>query len=179
MKAVGHLTKLQEFDASEDELTEQSNEKVSSTIKYSMQQYTMQKQEHVRTRCVVATLGEQKVAEHMEGVVMHNPINYDDPYSFGFDVLSSPTYYGARVEVKTTMSPNKWININTEHKSVKGHLNVFHFLEFPVADYITIFRVKEVGMKFKFTREFTGNRHEFKRILRRSRYTNNWYLNLK
>ncbi len=177
MTALLHLQSLSEFEMSEINLSEESNNKIKSTVFYSLQNNPGQNTEHVNRRCQIATMAEQKVAEHMSGHVMNSHIDFNDPFTYAFDVLSGINYYGTRIEVKTHQNNNRWISVNLDHKNLTGHMNLHHFLEYEAADYITIYTSTAKIFSVKFKNVFTGTRKDVKKIIRKSRY-DGWYLHI-
>lgn len=142
-KAFIHLCAIPEKFMSIGDLSDASRQKVFSTAEYALgaNSETVSKAA-VLERCIIATLAEQYVAEWMEGHIMTGEENLDDPWTYAFDVLSGPKYYGMRIEVKTHQSNSRYINVHTGHTTpypgTQG-LNIRPFLELRKADLIIIF----------------------------------------
>lgn len=168
---------LKSFYMTQDLIDASSSMKIMGTTNYSMQKNPNQDFHEVHERCKVATMAEQSVAYHMNGSIMDNPADYSDPYSYSFDVLSGKEYYGARIEVKTHQSDSKWINVNIDHHNKSGVMNLFHFLEYDVADFIAIYRSKKINGIYSFSQAFVGNRSQLKPLITKSNY-GGWYLKL-
>lgn len=161
------------------DLCPSSIDKIKSTINYSLQSNPKQNINHVRKRCTIATMAEQQVAYHMSGQVMDSSIDYNDPFSFAFDVLSSHIYHGARIEVKTHQSDARWINVNIDKKNESGFMNLYPLLNYSVADYITVFRSSEIKSgTFSFTNMFTGTPHHLAPLIKKSQYNQYYYLDI-
>ncbi len=135
------LTQLKETRLRSTDLTPESRQKVIDTVRYSLSQDPNQQKELVVERCVIAQLGEQLVAEWMEGWCNHGSEDTSDPLSYGYDVLSNIKYCGLRIEVKTHQSSSAYISVNTGHvgpfNGSKG-LHVRPFLELGVADVMIV-----------------------------------------
>ena len=178
MTALSHLRSLTNFSMGMNELSPMSVAKVQSTVLYSMNNRTSQNADQVTRRCAIATMAEQKVAEHMNGFVMNCDIDFNDPFTYAFDVLSGIDFYGARIEVKTHQSNSRWISVNLDERNSTGHMNLFHFLNFDVSDYITIFNSSQYADNgYNFSCAFVGTKHELQRVIRKSNY-NGWYLHI-
>ncbi|CAL1777390.1 DenB-like DNA endonuclease IV [Acinetobacter phage vB_AbaM_PhT2-v2] len=124
------------------DLSAESREKVHDTVSYAMSQNSETDIKQVTERCIIAILAEQYVAEWLNGHVMHGEEDLEDPWTYAFDVLAGPEYYGMRIEVKTHQSASKYISVNTGHVGpFKGStgINLRPFIEQPQADLIIIF----------------------------------------
>lgn len=178
MTALSHLRELNSFTMDASQLTQQSINKINSTTEYSLRNRTGQNRSQVITRCTIATMAEQEVARHMNGYVMDSVIDFDDPFTYAFDVLSGVEYYGSRIEVKTHQSNARWISVNLDERNVSGHMNLFHFLNYDVADYITIFDSKPIAHNvYNFKCVFAGTKANLRSVIRKSNY-NGWYLHI-
>lgn len=177
MNAIAHLQSLNNFTMSPLDLSEPSIKKVNSTIRYTMNTNPHQNIEHARLRCVIAQMAEQKTANHMNGDFMDCDVNFDDPFTYAFDVLSGIEYYGTRIEVKTHQSNAKWIAVNIEKKNEWGMINLHHFLSIDVADYIAIYDSKRADSSVNFKTVFMGTREQLKPLIRKSNFKG-WYLHI-
>lgn len=179
MKALEHLKSFEDFTMKYENLNHSSKEKVKSTIKYTLSKNPIQNKKHVAKRCLIATLAEQKVAEHMNGRVMDSEVDFDDPYSFAFDVLSSHEYHGARIEVKTHQSDSKWINVNLDLENKSNFMNLYPFLNYGVADFIIIFRSHEPSKGlYMFEPCFIGTQADITSVINKSMYNDQFYLDI-
>lgn len=145
-KAFLHLASIPPKWFRSTDLTEESKVKVKDTVKYAMEANDEIDTFAVLKRCVVAQLAEQYVAEWMEGHVMHGEEDTSDPWTYAFDVLAGPKYYGMRIEVKTHQSESKYITVNTGHAQPfpgKSGLNLRPFIEQKQADLIILFNTSE------------------------------------
>ena len=145
-KAFKHLCRIPERRMGLSDLSEANRDKVVSTAKYAMNANGESDQREVLKRCLIATLAEQYIAEWMQGHVMHGEEDLNDQWTYAFDVLSGPEYYGMRIEVKTHQSPSRYINVHTGHRSPypgSQGLNIRPFLELRHADLIIVFDTKE------------------------------------
>lgn len=144
-KAFLHLSKIPSRVMKYSDLTQESKAKVKDTVKYALSANGETDTPAVVQRCVIAQLAEQYVAEWMEGSVMHGEEDLSDPWTYAFDVISGPKYYGMRLEVKTHQSESKYISVNTGHigpfKGTSG-LNLRPFIEQKCADLIIIFNTR-------------------------------------
>ena len=172
MYPLEHLKTLTHYQL-QDDMSDVTKQKIMSTARYSLSIDPDQTLNYAVSRCALAIYAEQRVADHMQGHVMNNDINFDIPLTYAYDVLSSPLYYGARIEVKTHQSGSRWINVNIEKENTANCLNLYHFLEYEIADYITIFNCNSQ----KYNNVFVGNRCDLKKIIRKSNYSG-WYLHL-
>lgn len=147
-KAFKHLASIPKVFLTISDLTDESRVKVQDTIKYAMIQNSESDAKVVAERCVPAMLAEQYVAHWMEGYVMHGDEDLENPWTYAFDVLSGPKYYGMRIEVKTHQSASKYVTVNTGHaEPFKGNtgINLRPFIGLPQADLIIIFNTEQVG----------------------------------
>lgn len=178
MTALSHLQSLSQFTMDTNQLTATSVTKIKSTVSYSMNNRTGQDINQVTRRCMIATMAEQQVAEHMNGYVMDSTIDFNDPFTYAFDVLSGIEYYGTRIEVKTHQTNSRWISVNIDERNTTGFMNLYHFLNYEVSDYITIFNTSPyVNNAYNFNRAFVGTKYDLKRVIRKSNY-NGWYLHI-
>ena len=113
----------------------------------------------------------------MNGNFMDCDVNFDDPFTYAFDVLSGIEYYGTRIEVKTHQSNAKWIAVNIEKNNKFGMINLHHFLSIDVADYIAIYDSKRFDNGFNFKTAFIGTREQLKPLIRKSNFKG-WYLHI-
>lgn len=179
MKALNHLKLLTDFNMSFDDMNEISREKVKDTLKYSISKNEKQNKSNAAKRIAIATLAEQMVAQHMNGNIANFEIDYNDPFTYAYDVVAGHEYHNIRIEVKTHQKDNDWINVNLELENVKGYLNVHHFLKYDVADYIIIFRSeKNDDGSYHFKTEFIGNKDDLTSVITRSCYNREYYLNI-
>lgn len=156
-----------------------SIDKINSTISYTMNSNPNQNINQVKKRCTLATMAEQQVAYHMCGQVIDSKVDYNDPFSFAFDVLSSHIYHGARIEVKTHQSDGRWINVNIDRKNESGFMNLYPLLNYSVADFVTIFRTDKIKQgTYAFTSMFTGTPHQIAPIIKKSQYNQYYYLDI-
>lgn len=177
MTALSQLQSLSQFTMSPDQLTLASVSKVKSTVAYSMANRSGQDINNVTRRCIIATMAEQQVATHMMGYVMDSIVDFNDPFTYAFDVLSGIEFYGARIEVKTHQSNARWISVNLDERNTTGFMNLYHFLNYEISDYITIFNSSQYGNSYNFNRVFTGTKYSLKQVIRKSNY-NGWYLHI-
>ena len=159
------------------DLSMKSKTKIMKTVDYSMSKNPSQDYEHVISRCTIAIMAEQRVASHLDGEVADYDANMADPYSYAYDVIGSKEYYHARVEVKTHQSDAKWITVNTEHNNISGAMNIFHFINYDIADYITIYKTGIKSRVTSFQLAFMGDRNDLKSVIKKSNYSG-WYLNI-
>lgn len=144
-KAFKRLASIPSTIMTMADLTPESKAKIKDTVKYAMEANNESDLSSVVTRCMIAQLAEQYVAEWMEGEVMHGDEDLNDPWTYAFDVVSGPKYYGMRLEVKTHQSESNYITINTGHAEPfkgKSGLNLRPFIEHKCADLIIIFNTK-------------------------------------
>lgn len=178
MKVISRLREMSNFYMRNNDLNSFSNEKIRKTIEYSISKNYNQNFDQTVLRCTIATMAEQKVAEITAGIVADYIIDYSDPLSFAYDVLSGPQYHGARIEVKTHQTNSRWISVNVERENPNGIMNLHHFLEYEAADVIVIYRSNyNVGGGYMFQSAFIGTRSDIKRVITRSNYSG-WYLNI-
>lgn len=178
MKSLHQLSQLSMFSMDHIELTAESRNKIDTTVLYSMNRDPNQNINHVTNRCIIATMAEQKVASHMLGYVMNGTVDFSDPLSYAYDVLSGIEYHGARIEVKTHQSNARWISVNLDERNTTGFMNLFHFLNYEAADYITIFNsLPLTTTSYNFKTAFVGTRADIKKVIRKSNY-NGWYLHI-
>lgn len=146
-KAFVHLSNIPKRVMNLSDLSDESKRKIIDTVNYAMDANGETDRTVVLLRCTLAQMAEQYVAEWMEGHVMHGEEDTSDPWTYAFDVLAGPKYYGMRIEVKTHQSDSQYISVHTGHtgpfKGTTG-LNIRPFLEQPQADLIIVFNVKRV-----------------------------------
>lgn len=149
------LERLQPFTMMVKDLTPQSKEKVKDTTRYSLRKDPSQDEREVLRRCTIATLAEQYVAQEALGWVLGGEEDYDNPYSFAYDVVSRE---GVRIEVKTHQSKAKWISVHTgaEGDYPNGYgINLGPFLDHRLADMMVMLDTKEInGGIYQFTPKF-------------------------
>ena len=180
-KALDRLIELDEFTqpVSIINMSPVCVDKIKSTLKYTMTKNPDQDLTIASKRILTATVAEFRVAEHMNGNIANYEVNYENPFTYGFDVLSSIDFYGARIEVKTHQSSNKWISVNIDHDNPdeKKGLNVVHFLDYNVSDLIVIYRTNIKDKLVTFKNTFVGNQDQLKSVIKKSRY-NGWYIDI-
>ncbi|WJJ54637.1 DNA endonuclease IV [Acinetobacter phage AB1I1M-1] len=146
-KAFIRLSQIPSTIMNLKDLSEESKRKIIDTSKYAMSANNEFDAKTVVMRCAIAQMAEQYVAEWMNGHVMHGDEDTSDPWTYAFDVISGPEYYGMRIEVKTHQSESKYITVNTGHADPypgKQGLNIRPFLEQPQADLIIFFNTRMI-----------------------------------
>lgn len=138
------LMALEPFVLDKDMITPDLLAKIKDTVEYSMFQNKDQDIREVKLRTFLSMVAEQHVATWMEGSCADGIEDINDPFTFGYDVLSHNKYNGLRIEVKATQSQN-WISVHTGyHGSYPGStgLHIGPAMEIGVADLLFICRVK-------------------------------------
>ncbi len=175
-KAIQHLASIPPKILSVSDLTVKTKAKVQETTMYAMEHNDETDVKLVLSRCIIAILAEQYVAEHMNGAVMHGEETPDDPWTYAFDVVSGPEYYGQRIEVKTHQSDSKYITVKTMTTSESG-INLVPFLESNIADLIIIFDTTEIERhKWLFTARVIADQLGIQQIITKSNFSGH-YLN--
>ena len=172
-KTISTLSNVQSFNASDIILNQASINKINSTINYSLSKNPSQDYDFVLRKCTIAQLAEQKVAEILNGVNVDFDIDYNDPYSYSFDVLAGFEFYNTRIEVKTHQSNSRWITVNIDRHNKNNHMNLYPFLEYNITDIIVIYKTDGIV----FNTIFVGNVNDIKPLIRKSNYSG-WYLNI-
>lgn len=140
------LCSIKERTMKLSDLSELSKTKIKDTVMYSLTQNPRQHKPTVLSRCIVAQMAEQYVAEWMEGWCNHGSEDLSDPLSYGYDVLANIKYTGLRIEVKTHQSGSNYISVHTQNSEpFKGSsgLNIRPFLGLGVSDVMIIFDTSE------------------------------------
>lgn len=154
-------------------ISEDSITKIKDTVNYSMNKDGSQNKIDVIKRCKVAILAEQITSELLDGSIVNNEINYDDPFTFAYDVCAGSCHHYGRVEVKASQSSNDWITINISKENISNSINLYHFLEYDVADMIVIYKFYN-GI---YSTKYVGDKKDIKRYIKKSNF-NGWYLHL-
>lgn len=128
------------------DMSEQVKEKAKDTADYSLEQDPTQNRNQVLNRCYIAMMAEQIVVEAVHGFLPCGSEDFDNPYSFAYDVVAKD---GVRIEVKTHQSDSKWINVHTgmsgDYPSEVPGINLGPFLKHKLSDLIIIFDSKANG----------------------------------
>lgn len=180
-KAFIRMTEMKPRFMKISDLTEESRKKVHDTFKYAIDANGESDRRAVMKRCVIAQLAEQYVAEWMEGTALHGDEDLEDPWTYAFDVLAGPKYYGMRIEVKTHQSDSSYITVNTGHDvPYPGSigLNLRPFLNFSICDLIIFFDTNEVDGGWMFEPFLVSDRDSLKSegVVKKSQYSG-YYLN--
>lgn len=183
-KAWERLCSIPQTVMSSRDLTPESKTKVIDTTRYAMEHNNETDQTAVLTRCVIAQLAEQYVAQWMKGFCLHGEENTTDPWTYSFDVLAGPEYYGIRIEVKTQQSGAKYVSVHTgttaPYQGNSG-LNIRPFLECGIADLIIVFKTdKHPNGGWKFTPFITCDAEALrnKQVVKKSNYSGH-YINTR
>lgn len=153
-KTWEHLKKMPSFLYTKEDLTPESLQKIVDTTRYSLRKDPGQDREQVMQRCMVATMAEQAIAKWTSGFLCGGDEDYDNPYSFAFDVVSKE---GVRIEVKTHQSGSKWISVHTGHQGDYPHgygINLGPFMQHKLADLMIMLDVKETLKGYRFKPKF-------------------------
>ena len=120
-KTISKLSSISSFNSSDIILNQTSIDKINSTVAYSLSKNPERDYNSALKRCTIAQTAEQKVAEILNGYNTNFDIDYDDPYTYSFDVLAGFEFYNTRIEVKTHQSNSRWITVNIDrHNKNKG-----------------------------------------------------------
>lgn len=154
-------------------MSEDSIIKIKDTVNYSMNKDPSQNKIDVVKRCKIAILAEQISAEILDGSIAHNEINYDDPFTFAYDIIAGINHHHGRVEVKTSQNNNEWITVSIDKRNESNSINLYHFLEYEVSDMIVIYQY----YNNIYSARYVGDRNDIKKRIKKSNY-NGWYLSL-
>jgi hypothetical protein len=172
-KTISKLSSISSFNSSDIILNQTSIDKINSTVAYSLSKKPERDYNSALKRCTIAQTAEQKVAEILNGYNTNFDIDYDDPYTYSFDVLAGFEFYNTRIEVKTHQSNSKWITVNTDRHNKNNYMNLYPFLEYGIADVIVIYKTDGII----FNNVFVGNVNDIKPLIKKSNYSG-WYLNI-
>ena len=172
-KTISKLSSIKSFNSSDVILNQTSIDKINSTIQYSLSKNREQEYQYVLKKCTIAQTAEQKVAEILNGYNTNFDIDYDDPYTYSFDVLAGFEFYNTRIEVKTHQSNSRWITVNIDRHNKNNYMNLYPFLEYGIADVIVIYKTDGVV----FNTIFVGSVNDIKPLIKKSNYSG-WYLNI-
>ncbi|QAU03901.1 DNA endonuclease IV [Acinetobacter phage Henu6] len=180
-KAWIHLTTLKPITLGVSDLTPESKQKVIDTTKHALEYNGETDTESVLQRCVIAQLAEQYIAQHMKGHCINDEnVNINDPWTYAFDVLAGPEYYGMRIEVKTQQSGAKWVSVNTGQSGLypgSTGLNIKPFLTTGIPDIIVIFKTTELHRSvWTFEPFLIANQEGLKEVVQKSNFTG-YYIN--
>ena len=173
IKTISVLSNIQSFNSSDIILNQTSIDKINSTVAYSLSKNPERDYNSALKRCTIAQTAEQKVAEILNGYNTNFDIDYNDPYSYSFDVLAGFEFYNTRIEVKTHQSNSRWITVNIDRHNKNNHMNLYPFLEYNITDVIVIYKTDGVV----FNTIFVGNVNDIKPLIKKSNYSG-WYLNI-
>lgn len=162
------------FKSSDVNLSDDLITKIEDTVAYSMSVDASQNKIDVIKRCKIAICAEYATASLLDGFVVNNEINFEDPYSYAYDVIAGVQHHCGRVEVKTAQSNNDWITVNIDKKNESSSINLYHFLEYDVSDMIVIYQYSNSI----YTTKYVGDRNDIKKHIKKSNYSG-WYLSLK
>lgn len=175
------LKRLSTIRMTSQQMTRLAKDKARSTAEYSLEKDPTQNKDDVLRRNLIAMMAEQIVAETVHGWMPTGREDYENPFSFAYDVVAKD---GVRIEVKTHQSDSKWITVNTgkggEYPSKSYGINLGPFLGHKLADLIIIFDSKqdETGAVL-FTPKFIAGRDAFVKdsgLVVKSQYNDGWYL---
>lgn len=147
---------------SQGNLSYDARRKVTDTARYSLDKDPSQNEQDVVLRCMLATLAEQTIEGWTDGRMLGGRENYDNPFSFAFDVISNE---GVRIEVKTHQSNSKWISVTTGYEGDYPHgygINLGPFMQHGIADMMFMFDVTEQSKGvYLFTPKFMAGPKAF------------------
>lgn len=175
------LLNLKPVNLTVENLSRENKIKALKESEHSMSLDNSQEQRSALKRCVIATLGEQLVAQCTNGRVMDTEFNKANPFSYSFDVISEE---GVRIEVKTHQSDSRWISVHTKgrHPYPYGSgIDLDGFLTYRLSDLIIILDVEEVSPGvYRFIPRMMGDQTAFlpgSGLVQESKYENGgWYL---
>lgn len=175
------LLNLKPVNLAVENLSRENKIKALKESDHSMSLDSSQDQPSVLKRCVIATLGEQLVAQCTNGRVIDNGFDKTNSFSYSFDIISEE---GMRIEVKTHQSGSRWISVHTKgnHPYPYGSgIDLDGFLTYRLSDLIIILDTEEVAPGvYRFTPKMMGDQTAFlpgSGLVQKSKYKNNgWYL---